>query len=421
MTVHAALSYREAVQEALAGGSRFAGLYASEGGAVVRAALVAPDGAVAIESVAARAGVVPTIVDLAAGRRLGRARGTRPLRRPLRRPRAVAATRRARSAARPLDGARTRQGRLSGRGRPDPCRGHRVRPLPLPRRRRQDPPPRRAPLLQAPRPRARRRGEHPRGRGPLRRPRLRSLRGRERPCLRPRMRGGPRARADTGARPRTDDPARARASLEPPQRHRRRLRRCRPRRGQQPLRGAHRTRAPTERGPDRAPLPVRHDRARRQLARAGRRHRATTPARSSTRFAPRPSVAGASSSSTPRSRIGSRTSGSSDPTTSNGSAPSGRRHAQPVSPSTYASTVFAWSTRTSSHAPPTGRTGTSAPGSTSASSSCARRSISSTGSSTGPSGRPARRRPGRRRRAPKGSSNPRGVRRSASSSATATD
>ena len=65
MTVHAALSYREAVQEALAGGSRFAGLYASEGGAVVRAALVAPDGTVAIESVAARAGVVPTIVDLA--------------------------------------------------------------------------------------------------------------------------------------------------------------------------------------------------------------------------------------------------------------------------------------------------------------------------------------------------------------------
>ena len=65
MTVHAALSYREAVQEALAGGSRFAGLYVSEGGAVVRAALVAPDGNVAIESVAARAGVVPTIVDLA--------------------------------------------------------------------------------------------------------------------------------------------------------------------------------------------------------------------------------------------------------------------------------------------------------------------------------------------------------------------
>ena len=41
------------------------GLYASDGGTVVRAALVAPDGTVAIESVAARAGVVPTIVDLA--------------------------------------------------------------------------------------------------------------------------------------------------------------------------------------------------------------------------------------------------------------------------------------------------------------------------------------------------------------------
>ena len=65
MTVHTGHAYRELVHEALADGSRFAGLYASEGGAVVRAAFVAPNGAIAIESVAPADGVVPTIVDLA--------------------------------------------------------------------------------------------------------------------------------------------------------------------------------------------------------------------------------------------------------------------------------------------------------------------------------------------------------------------
>ena len=64
MTIHSAPSYREVVQTALAGGSRFAGLYGSEHPAVVRAVFVAPNGAVALESVGAEAGTVPTIVDL---------------------------------------------------------------------------------------------------------------------------------------------------------------------------------------------------------------------------------------------------------------------------------------------------------------------------------------------------------------------
>ena len=63
MTARTAL-YREFVHEALAEGSRFAGLYASAQGAVVRAAFVDPNGTIAIESVAADTGSVPTIVDL---------------------------------------------------------------------------------------------------------------------------------------------------------------------------------------------------------------------------------------------------------------------------------------------------------------------------------------------------------------------
>jgi Ni,Fe-hydrogenase III large subunit len=56
--------YRTAVAESLAGGMRFAGLHAAEDGALVRAALVAADGTVHLESVAAQNGTVPTIVDL---------------------------------------------------------------------------------------------------------------------------------------------------------------------------------------------------------------------------------------------------------------------------------------------------------------------------------------------------------------------
>lgn len=65
MSVHGAVaSYRETVAEALASGARFGGLHASKEGRVVRAALVEPDGAIRIESVAVTGGAVPTIVDL---------------------------------------------------------------------------------------------------------------------------------------------------------------------------------------------------------------------------------------------------------------------------------------------------------------------------------------------------------------------
>ena len=64
MTVHAALSYREAIQAALADGLRFGGLHAAEGGAVVRTVLVGPEGTVRVESVHATGASVPTIVDL---------------------------------------------------------------------------------------------------------------------------------------------------------------------------------------------------------------------------------------------------------------------------------------------------------------------------------------------------------------------
>ncbi len=60
MTAH----YRVAVAESLAGGRRFAGLHAAEAGALVRAAFVAPDGTVHLESAAVQDGSVPTIVDL---------------------------------------------------------------------------------------------------------------------------------------------------------------------------------------------------------------------------------------------------------------------------------------------------------------------------------------------------------------------
>jgi Ni,Fe-hydrogenase III large subunit len=65
MTMRPVDGYRAAVADALAAGSRFAGLHASEAGAVIRAAFVAPDGTVGLESVEAPGGLVPTIVDLA--------------------------------------------------------------------------------------------------------------------------------------------------------------------------------------------------------------------------------------------------------------------------------------------------------------------------------------------------------------------
>ena len=189
----------------------------------------------------------------------------------------------------------------------------RVRPLPLPRRRRPHPAPRRAALLQAPRPRAGGRGEDAR-RGPRLRRRAPAPPAPSRtasPTRTPARRRSGSRRPPELARV-AHDPARARADVEPPQRHRRRLRRCGPRRRQQPLRRAHRACAPAQRRADRPSLPLRHasgsaaatstldgeqvrGRPRRARARSGWRQRA----------------AGASCSSTPRSRTGCRTSASS--------------------------------------------------------------------------------------------------------------
>jgi Ni,Fe-hydrogenase III large subunit len=57
-------AYRAAVAEALADGWRFAGLHATAGGALVRAAFAGPDGSIRLESVATQDGHMPSIVDL---------------------------------------------------------------------------------------------------------------------------------------------------------------------------------------------------------------------------------------------------------------------------------------------------------------------------------------------------------------------
>ena len=58
-------SYRERVGAALADGARFAGLHATSDGALVRTLLADPDGTTRLETVAAKEGVVPSIIDLA--------------------------------------------------------------------------------------------------------------------------------------------------------------------------------------------------------------------------------------------------------------------------------------------------------------------------------------------------------------------
>jgi Ni,Fe-hydrogenase III large subunit len=65
MTVHTGGSYRAAMEDALAGGRRFAGLHATADGSLVRTAHVGRGGDVRLESVGVADGVVPTIVDLA--------------------------------------------------------------------------------------------------------------------------------------------------------------------------------------------------------------------------------------------------------------------------------------------------------------------------------------------------------------------
>ena len=59
------MSYRDRIGRALADGLRFAGLYATAGGAVVRVALARPEGGMHIESEPVEDGRLPTIVDLA--------------------------------------------------------------------------------------------------------------------------------------------------------------------------------------------------------------------------------------------------------------------------------------------------------------------------------------------------------------------
>jgi Ni,Fe-hydrogenase III large subunit len=65
VTVRPTESYREVVAEALADGSRFAGLHATNRGELVRTLLVAPDGTTRLETTATREGYLPSIVDLA--------------------------------------------------------------------------------------------------------------------------------------------------------------------------------------------------------------------------------------------------------------------------------------------------------------------------------------------------------------------
>jgi Ni,Fe-hydrogenase III large subunit len=60
------VTYRTRIGEALADGSRFAGLYATAAGDVVRVALTTPDGDLRLESVEVQDGHVPTLVDLTA-------------------------------------------------------------------------------------------------------------------------------------------------------------------------------------------------------------------------------------------------------------------------------------------------------------------------------------------------------------------
>ena len=64
--MNGAESYRQRIGESLAQGHRFAGLYATEGGSLVRALLVAPGESVRVETVPVENGEAPSIVDLAA-------------------------------------------------------------------------------------------------------------------------------------------------------------------------------------------------------------------------------------------------------------------------------------------------------------------------------------------------------------------
>ncbi len=64
MSVHTGPGYRHTVAELLANGRRFAGLHATADGRFVRLAHTGANGDLALETVAARDGAVPTVVDL---------------------------------------------------------------------------------------------------------------------------------------------------------------------------------------------------------------------------------------------------------------------------------------------------------------------------------------------------------------------
>ena len=127
--------------------------------------------------------------------------------------------------------------------------------------------------------------------------------------------------------------ARARACLQPPQRHLRDLRRSRLRRRHDGIRRAQGTRPAPQRAPHRPPLPVRHGARRRQRARRSTTETVARAARAScASFAPSTRAPGASSSSPPRCRHASTASASSPAMTPTASARSGRRPAPPASP-----------------------------------------------------------------------------------------
>ena len=196
--------------------------------------------------------------------------------------------------------------------------------------------------------------------------------------------------ADGRARPGTDDPARARAALEPPQRHRRRLRRRRPRRREQHIsprsRSARAASTPgspaiascSARSRWREPLDL--DAAAVREAREELQDSATDAERGwrelqfNASFQDRlPDV------------------GILTPRTSCASAPSALRRARRASSRRLDPLRPGSTTRSSCVRRPSGRPETSGPGRSSGCWSCARRSTCSTGSSTALSGRPARR------------------------------
>ena len=247
VTIHDAHGYREAVESALADGHRFAGLHASDGGSIVHAVLLAPDGAVRLESVRTEGGAAPTIVDLAPAAGWDereahdlygvRFDGHEPLR-PLVDHDLVLAHWTV--PVRGEDAYQVAVGPIhAGVIESGHFRFHVVgdRILHLDAR-----------LFY------KHRGLERAAEGSTLADGARyvgracaGVRGREPPRLRACVRGEPRPRAALRARPSTHDPARARADLEPPERHRGRLRRCRPRRREHPVRRAHRARSAAQR------------------------------------------------------------------------------------------------------------------------------------------------------------------------------